>query len=114
MTLQKNMRLEMTVEDFGAQGEGICRHDGMAVFVPRALPGERILAQIIKVEKRHAFARVVEVADLQVIRRFSTCLTTASNHNMAQHRASEVSLFLDSKDPSNLETHQCAIHQMFR
>ena len=61
MTLQKNMRLEMTVEDFGAQGEGICRHEGMAVFVPRALPGEKILAQIVKVEKRHAFARVLEV-----------------------------------------------------
>lgn len=61
MTLQKNMRLELTVEDFGAQGEGICRHEGMAVFVPRALPGEKILAQIVKVEKRHAFARVVEV-----------------------------------------------------
>ena len=61
MTLQKNMRLEMTVEDFGAQGEGICRHEGMAVFVPRALPGEKILAQIVKVEKRHACARVLEV-----------------------------------------------------
>lgn len=61
MTLQKNMRLEMTVEDFGAQGEGIARHEGMAVFIPRALPGEKILAQIVKVEKRHAFARVVQV-----------------------------------------------------
>jgi len=59
--LQKNMRLEMTVESFGAQGEGICRYEGMAVFVPRALPGEKILAQIVKVEKRHAFARVLEV-----------------------------------------------------
>ncbi|MBR5230629.1 MAG: 23S rRNA (uracil(1939)-C(5))-methyltransferase RlmD [Clostridia bacterium] len=57
------MRLEMTVEDFGAQGEGICRHEGMAVFVPRALPGEKILAQIVKVEKRHAFARVVQVLE---------------------------------------------------
>lgn len=63
MILQKNMRLEMTVESFGAQGEGICRHEGMAVFVPRALPGEKILAQIVKVEKRHAFARVVEVIE---------------------------------------------------
>lgn len=63
MTLQKNMRLLMSVEDFGAQGEGICRHEGMAVFVPRALPGEKILAQIVKVEKRHAFARVIEVLE---------------------------------------------------
>lgn len=63
MTLQKNMRLIMTVEDFGAQGEGICRHEGMAVFVPRALPGEKVLVQIVKVEKRHAFGRVLEVLE---------------------------------------------------
>ena len=73
MTLQKNMRLEMTVEDFGAQGEGICRHEGMAVFVPRALPGERILAQIVKVEKRHAFARVVEVLEASPVRAEPPC-----------------------------------------
>ncbi len=61
MSLTKNMRLEMTVESFGAQGEGVCHHEGMAVFVNRALPGERILAQITKVEKRHAFAHLVQV-----------------------------------------------------
>lgn len=73
MTLQKNMRLEMAVEDFGAQGEGICRHEGMAVFVPRALPGERILAQIVKVEKRHAFGRVIEVLEASPARTIPPC-----------------------------------------
>lgn len=73
MTLQKNMRLELTVEDFGAQGEGICRYEGMAVFVPRALPGERILAQIVKVEKRHAFARVIEVLEASSARVMPSC-----------------------------------------
>lgn len=73
MTLQKNMRLEMVVEDFGAQGEGICRHEGMAVFVPRALPGERILAQIVKVEKRHAFGRVIEVLEASPARTIPPC-----------------------------------------
>lgn len=63
LTLNKNMRLELTVESFGAQGEGICRYEGMAVFVARALPGERILAQITKVEKRYAYAHLVEVLE---------------------------------------------------
>ena len=34
MKLTKNARLELTVESFGAEGEGVCRHEGMAVFVP--------------------------------------------------------------------------------
>ena len=50
LKLTKNARLELTVESFGAEGEGVCRHEGMAVFVPRALPGERIIAQITRVE----------------------------------------------------------------
>lgn len=56
LKLTKNARLELTVESFGAEGEGVCRYEGMAVFVPRALPGERIIAQITRVEKRYAFA----------------------------------------------------------
>lgn len=56
LKLTKNARLELTVESFGAEGEGVCRHEGMAVFVLRALPGERIIAQITRVEKRYAFA----------------------------------------------------------
>lgn len=61
MKLEKNARLELTVEAFGAEGEGVCHHEGMAIFVPRALPGERILAQITRVEKRYAFAKAMEV-----------------------------------------------------
>ena len=61
MKLTKNARLELTVESFGAEGEGVCRYEGMAVFVPRALPGERIIAQITRVEKRYAFARAMEI-----------------------------------------------------
>ncbi len=61
LKLTKNMRLELTVEAFGTDGEGVCRHEGMTVFVPRALPGEKITAQITRVEKRYAFARAVEL-----------------------------------------------------
>ncbi|MCL2545020.1 MAG: 23S rRNA (uracil(1939)-C(5))-methyltransferase RlmD [Clostridia bacterium] len=58
--LRKNQIVEMEVSGFGLDAEGVCRHGdaGMAVFVPGALPGERIRARIVKVEKRHAFARL--------------------------------------------------------
>jgi len=50
----------LEVEAFGADAVGVCRHGetGLVVFVPGALPGERIRARIVKVEKRHAFARL--------------------------------------------------------
>lgn len=38
---------ELAVEALGAQGDGIARHDGALVFVPYALPGERIRAALV-------------------------------------------------------------------
>lgn len=57
----KNQQFEMEIESFGAQGEGIARLDGMPVFIPRALPGERALVQIVKTDKRFAFGRAMEI-----------------------------------------------------
>ena len=56
--LRKNDVFEMTCEGFGQDAQGVCRHDGMAVFVPGLLPGERARVRIVKPEKRYAFGRV--------------------------------------------------------
>ena len=56
--LRKNDVFEMTCENFGQDAQGVCRHDGMAVFVPELLPGERAMVRIVKPEKRYAFGRV--------------------------------------------------------
>ena len=50
--LRKNDVFEMTCESFGQDAQGVCRHEGMAVFVPGLLPGERALVRIVKPEKR--------------------------------------------------------------
>ncbi len=50
--------LTLTCENLGAELEGICRHQGMAVFVPGLLPGETAEVRIVKVEKRYAFGRM--------------------------------------------------------
>ena len=52
-----------TAEAFGAQAEGICRHEGRVVFVPGALPGERIEALIVKPQKNFAFGRLARVLE---------------------------------------------------
>ena len=56
--MQKNEMFRMTAEKFGAEMEGICRLDGMPVFVPGLLPGEETDVRIVKAEKRYAFGRM--------------------------------------------------------
>ena len=48
--LAKNQCFEMTCDAFGQDAQGVCRHEGMAVFVPGLLPGERALVRIVKPE----------------------------------------------------------------
>ena len=49
----RNQCFEMTCESFGQDAQGVCRHEGIAVFVPGLLPGERALVRIVKPEKRY-------------------------------------------------------------
>ena len=59
--LRRNDIFEMTCENFGQDAQGVCRHDGMAVFVPGLLPGERAMVRIVKPEKRYAFGRIEQL-----------------------------------------------------
>jgi len=61
--LRRNDIFEMTCENFGQDAQGVCRHEGMAVFVPGLLPGERANVRIVKPEKRYAFGRVEELLE---------------------------------------------------
>lgn len=59
--MQKNDVLTLDVEGFGAEAEGVCRHEGRVIFVPGALPGEKITALIVKTLKSHAFGKLLDV-----------------------------------------------------
>ena len=61
--LRRNDIFEMTCESFGQDAQGVCRHEGMAVFVPGLLPGERAMVRIVKPEKRYAFGRIETLLD---------------------------------------------------
>ena len=56
--MQKNEVLTLRADNLGADFEGVCRCDGMTVFVPGLLPGEEAPIRIEKVEKRYAFGRM--------------------------------------------------------
>ena len=53
--MRKNDLLTLTADALGADMEGVCRADGMAVFVPGMLPGETAQIRIVKVQSRYAF-----------------------------------------------------------
>ena len=55
------MKVELTVTALSHAGEGIGRYEGRAVFVPFALPGEVVRAEIIEEKKNLSRARLVEV-----------------------------------------------------
>ncbi|SDB18636.1 23S rRNA m(5)U-1939 methyltransferase [Desulfonatronum thiosulfatophilum] len=44
-------------------GDGLARHEGMAVFVPGVVPGQRVLARVASVKARHAKAELLEVVE---------------------------------------------------
>ena len=56
--MQKNEIYRLSAEKLGAEMEGVCRLDGMPVFVPGLLPGEETDVRIVKAEKRYAFGRM--------------------------------------------------------
>ena len=55
--------VELTITGSGAEMEGVARLDGMAVFVPGALPGERVRAHITKRAAKFARAELDEVLE---------------------------------------------------
>ena len=56
--MKKNDIYRVEIENWGSDGEGICRIEGMAVFVRGAAKDDVCDIRILKVQKRHAFARV--------------------------------------------------------
>lgn len=53
--------IEVTIEKFVAGGRGFVRHDGKAIFVAGALPGERVRARIVRDRGRFAEAETTAV-----------------------------------------------------
>ena len=55
--LRKNEITEAEITGWSSDGAGVCRVKGRAVFVPRAIPGERWEIRILKVSSSAVFAR---------------------------------------------------------
>lgn len=59
--MKENDVLTLQITGYAANGEGVARHDGEVVFVPRAIKGETVRARIVNVGKTCAHGEVLEV-----------------------------------------------------
>ena len=59
--INKNSIVELKFVDLTYEGLGVAKHDGLAVFVKGALPGESGKVRITKVEKRFAFGELINL-----------------------------------------------------
>ena len=58
---QKNDVLTVTIEDMGAEGEGIGKIDGYPIFIKDAIIGDVVSAKIMKAKKNYAFGKLEKV-----------------------------------------------------
>lgn len=93
MSLEKNQLFTLTVDGFGQDAQGVCRADGMAVFVPGALPGEQVRVRIVKPMKNYAFGRLEAVLEPSAERAEAVCPSyKRCGGCVAQHMTYEASL----------------------
>ena len=59
--IQKNQQITLHCDRLGSELEGVCIHEGMAVFVPGILPGEDTETLIVKVQPRYTFGKMMNV-----------------------------------------------------
>ena len=79
MRLKRGEQVELEVEKFADRGKSLARTNGYVVFVPWAVPGDRVRVRIAKSKKSYAEAHleeVIEPSDLRTEPRcfyFGTC-----------------------------------------
>lgn len=58
MDIKKNDIIELSITGMTAEGMGVGRHEGMAVFVPLTAPGDKAKVKIVKLAKSFAYGRL--------------------------------------------------------
>lgn len=59
--LRPGMELELTLDGLVAGGEAIARHEGLPIFVPGGLPGDRVRARVLSTKPGYARALIQDL-----------------------------------------------------
>lgn len=73
--LKKNEEYIVEIIDNGYEGEGIAKVEGIAVFVPNAIKGEKVKIHIVKVTSSYAYGKVIEILEPSAARILEDCNT---------------------------------------
>ena len=76
--LIKNQIYETEIVDYTAEGQGVARVEGCAVFVPNAIKGEKVRVRIEKAKKTWAAGKIVEITEKSPHRVNRVCPISAS------------------------------------
>ena len=63
MKIRKGDVVELVIEKMAYGGQGVARHNGFVLFVRAAMPGDRVVAQVIKKKKDYAMAKMTELLE---------------------------------------------------
>lgn len=61
MSLKKNQDIQLNIEGYTAEGNGVGHYEGQAVFVSGAAKGDTIIAHIIKAKKTYAIGIIKQI-----------------------------------------------------
>lgn len=99
MDIIKDDVLELEITGVGMNGEGVGRVEGVVVFVPYALVGERVRAKVVYVNKKFVKAVLVEVIDKSPVRVVPQCkVFTRCGGCDLQHMTYEAQLAMKTKN----------------
>ncbi len=59
--VEKGKSYDIDINSLGTNGEGVGRYEGFTVFVPGALPGERVKVRIEEAKKSYALGKLLEI-----------------------------------------------------
>lgn len=73
--MKKNEEYIVDIIDNGFQGEGIAKIDGITVFIPNVIKGEKVRIKILKVTSSHSFGKALEIIEKSENREREDCST---------------------------------------
>ncbi len=59
ISLSKNQQIRLTIDALSSDGNGLGRYDGQVVFVPNTAPGDEAEVKIVRLQKTHAFGKLL-------------------------------------------------------
>ena len=71
--------IDLTIEAVNHNGDGVGRYEGLTVFVPQTVPGEKVYTRITELKKNFALGRVEKITEFSekrvepLCKAFSTC-----------------------------------------